>query len=221
MNREIRILFAGGGTGGHVFPAIYIAQYLKKHWGARCQFIGTKHGIESIKVPQSGFVLKKIWISGLKRGLYLSNLLFPLKIIVSLMQSKKEIRYFKPDIVIGTGGYVSGQVKKIINIYHPKLETMLKALEDNFPKDFKWSKPEGGMFVWVEGPEGMDMEKVYRRAIEKGVGFVPGKFFFPNHNDGIETMRLNFTNITEEQIKHAIKILASVVNDELKITSTI
>lgn len=110
MNREIRILFAGGGTGGHVFPAIYIAQYLKKHWGARCQFIGTKHGIESIKVPQSGFVLKKIWISGLKRGLYFSNLLFPLKIIVSLIQSKKEIRYFKPDIVIGTGGYVSGPV---------------------------------------------------------------------------------------------------------------
>ena len=62
MNREMRILFAGGGTGGHVFPAIYIAQYLKKHWGARCQFIGTKHGIESIKVPQSGFVLKIIWI---------------------------------------------------------------------------------------------------------------------------------------------------------------
>lgn len=110
MNREIRIMFAGGGTGGHVFPAIYIAQYLKKHWGARCQFIGTKHGIESIKVPQSGFVLKNIWISGLKRGLYLSNLLFPLKVIVSLIQSKKEIKYFKPDIVIGTGGYVSGPV---------------------------------------------------------------------------------------------------------------
>ncbi len=110
MNREIRILFAGGGTGGHVFPAIYIAQYLKKHWGARCQFMGTRQGIENIKVPQSGFVLKNIWISGLKRGFYLSNILFPLKIIVSLIQSKKEIKYFKPDIVIGTGGYVSGPV---------------------------------------------------------------------------------------------------------------
>ena len=117
-----------------------------------------------------------------------------------------------------TGGYVSGQVKKIINIYHPKLETMLKALEDNFSSDFKWSKPEGGMFVWGEGPEGMDMEEVYKRAIEKGVGFVPGKFFYPNPDDGIETMRLNFTNITEDQIKHAIKILASVVKDELNVT---
>ncbi len=116
-----------------------------------------------------------------------------------------------------TGGYVSGQVKKIINIYHPKLETMLKALDDNFTKDFKWSKPEGGMFVWGEGPEGMDMEIVYKRAIEKGVGFVPGKFFYPNPDDGIETIRLNFTNVTEEQIKHAIKILASVVKEEMKI----
>jgi 2-aminoadipate transaminase len=115
-----------------------------------------------------------------------------------------------------TGGYVSGQVKKIINLYKPKLETILTALGDNFSDDFKWSKPEGGMFVWVEGPKGMDMEEVYKKAIEKGVGFVPGKFFFPNPDDGIETMRLNFTNITEDQIKHAIKVIASVVKDDLK-----
>jgi 2-aminoadipate transaminase len=116
-----------------------------------------------------------------------------------------------------TGGYVSDQVQKIINLYHPKLETTLKALADNFSSDFKWSEPEGGMFVWVEGPGGMDMEAVYKRAIEKGVGFVPGKFFFPNPDDGIETMRLNFTNIAEEQIKQAIKILALVIKEELKI----
>ncbi|MCZ6702842.1 MAG: PLP-dependent aminotransferase family protein, partial [Ignavibacteria bacterium] len=72
--------------------------------------------------------------------------------------------------------------------------------------------------VWGEGPEGMDMEEVYKRAIEKGVGFVPGKFFYPNPDDGIETMRLNFTNITEDHIKHAIKILASVVKEESEIT---
>ena len=110
MNRELRILFAGGGTGGHVFPAIYIARYLKQYWGARCEFIGTSRGIESIKVPQAGFVLHKIWISGFKRGLYISNLVFPLKLIISLWQSRRKIKYFKPDIVVGTGGYVSGPV---------------------------------------------------------------------------------------------------------------
>ena len=101
---------AGGGTGGHVFPAIYIAQYLKKNWGAHCRFIGTKQGIENLKVSQAGFMVKHIWISGLKRGFYLSNLLFPIKIIVSFWQSRNEIKQFKPDLVIGTGGYVSGPV---------------------------------------------------------------------------------------------------------------
>jgi UDP-N-acetylglucosamine--N-acetylmuramyl-(pentapeptide) pyrophosphoryl-undecaprenol N-acetylglucosamine transferase len=107
---EIRVIFAGGGTGGHIFPAIYIAQYLKKHWDANCLFIGTKKGLENIKVSQAGFPVKYIWISGFKRGIYLSNLLFPLKIIISLIQSKKEIKQFKPDLVIGTGGYVAGSV---------------------------------------------------------------------------------------------------------------
>ncbi|MGD8307063.1 MAG: PLP-dependent aminotransferase family protein [Ignavibacteria bacterium] len=113
-----------------------------------------------------------------------------------------------------SGGYVSKQVKKIINLYRPKLQTMIQALKNNFPKDFKWSDPDGGMFLWVEGPKGMDMEEVYRVAVERGVGFVPGKFFYPNPDDGIETMRLNFTNVSEEQIKTSIKMLADVVKEE-------
>lgn len=110
MKSELRIVLAGGGTGGHVFPAIYIAEYLKKFWGAQCQFIGTRKGIENIKVPQAGFVVKHIWISGFRRSLDWHNLLFPFKVMVSLMQSKRELIRFKPDLVIGTGGYVSGPV---------------------------------------------------------------------------------------------------------------
>jgi UDP-N-acetylglucosamine--N-acetylmuramyl-(pentapeptide) pyrophosphoryl-undecaprenol N-acetylglucosamine transferase len=108
MKNDLRILLAGGGTGGHVFPAIYIAEYLKKNWGAQCQFIGTRHGIENVKVPQAGFVVHPVWISGLHRGFNLRNLLFPLKLVVSLVQCKRELIRFKPDLVIGTGGYVSG-----------------------------------------------------------------------------------------------------------------
>jgi len=108
--REIRIIFAGGGTGGHLFPAIYMAQYLKKHWGANCMFIGSKKGLEYRKVPQAGFLLKFIWISGFHRRLDIRNIIFPLKVVLSLWKSKREIKAFKPDIVIGTGGYVSGPV---------------------------------------------------------------------------------------------------------------
>ena len=113
-----------------------------------------------------------------------------------------------------TGGYVPAQVEKIIKLYAPKLETMLESLEENFPSDCKWSKPEGGMFLWVEGSKGLDMEEVYKLALQKGVGFVPGKFFFPKQGDGIETMRLNFTNVTHEQIRSSIKLLAEVLKHE-------
>ncbi len=110
MHGELRIIFAGGGTGGHVFPAINLARHLKKNWGANCLFVGTRHGLESVKVPQAGFVVQHIWISGFRRSLSLKNLLFPLKLLVSARQSKKIINRFKPDLVIGTGGYVSGPV---------------------------------------------------------------------------------------------------------------
>jgi len=112
------------------------------------------------------------------------------------------------------GGYVPVQVEKIIKLYKPKLDTMLKALDDYFPSDFKWSKPDGGMFLWAEGPKGLDMVEVYKRAIEQGVGFVPGISFFPNPDEGLETMRLNFTNSTAEQISKAIKILGNILKEE-------
>jgi UDP-N-acetylglucosamine--N-acetylmuramyl-(pentapeptide) pyrophosphoryl-undecaprenol N-acetylglucosamine transferase len=107
---EVRILMAGGGTGGHVFPAIQIASYLQKKWGATCEFVGTCKGIEYIKVPQAGFMLHTIWISGIHRRLSLENVLFPLKLIISLIQSRRILRAFKPALVIGTGGCVSGPV---------------------------------------------------------------------------------------------------------------
>ncbi len=110
MRRDLRIIFAGGGTGGHVFPAIYMATFLKKHWGADCQFIGTKKGIENSKVSQAGFLVRHIWISGFRRGLYFGNLLFPLKLVVSAIQSRRLLRQIKPHLVIGTGGYVAGPV---------------------------------------------------------------------------------------------------------------
>lgn len=111
------------------------------------------------------------------------------------------------------GGYIPPHIERIIGLYKPKFEAMLTALENNFSSDFRWTTPEGGMFIWVEGPKGMDMEEVSKLTLERGMGFVPGKFFYPNPNDGIETMRLNFTNSSIEQINKAIKIMAEVMNE--------
>lgn len=105
------ILFAGGGTGGHVYPAIAIAEeILKQDANARIVFAGTKAKIEARVVPQKGFEFHTIWISGFSRRLTLSNLLFPIKVIVSLLQSFFLIKQIRPDAVVGTGGYVCGPV---------------------------------------------------------------------------------------------------------------
>ena len=108
-NVPLRVLFAGGGTGGHLFPALAIAGELKAlRPGAEILFVGTKNKIEARVVPQHGFGFRTIWISGFHRSLTISNLLFPVKVIVAMMQAFSILRDFRPDVAVGTGGYVSG-----------------------------------------------------------------------------------------------------------------
>ncbi len=110
-NKDANILFAGGGTGGHLFPALAIADEIRKrNPKANLLFVGTKDKIEARIVPQRGFGFATIWISGFHRSLRLQNLLFPVKIVVSLVQSFFLIKRFLPDVVVGTGGYVCGPV---------------------------------------------------------------------------------------------------------------
>ena len=111
------------------------------------------------------------------------------------------------------GNYLDNQLHKIIALYKPRQEAMLKAMDHYFPKDYHWTKPEGGMFIWVTGPQGLDTEKLYWKAIEKNVAFVPGKYFYAHPNSGLETMRLNFTNTDEQTIAKAIERLATVIKE--------
>lgn len=110
----VRIIFAGGGTGGHLFPAIAIAnEIMNVQPDAEILFVGTKHKIEARVVPPLGFKFITIWISGFHRGLKLRNLLFPIKVLVSMVQAYKIIKQFKPSVVVGTGGYVSGPMLRM------------------------------------------------------------------------------------------------------------
>lgn len=108
------------------------------------------------------------------------------------------------------GGYLLNHLPRIVNLYRPRLDAMLKALETFFPDHFKWSHPEGGMFIWVEGPKGMDMEELYKKAIERKTAFVPGKYFFTEKGEGLETMRLNFTMSDPESITKAVRTLSTL-----------
>ncbi len=111
-----------------------------------------------------------------------------------------------------SGGHLQRRLPKILDLYRPRQAAMLDALDRYFPKTFRWSRPDGGMFIWVEGPRGMDMAWVYRAAVERNVAFVPGKFFYAREGKGIETMRLNFTMAGEAALDDAVRTLASAVS---------
>jgi UDP-N-acetylglucosamine--N-acetylmuramyl-(pentapeptide) pyrophosphoryl-undecaprenol N-acetylglucosamine transferase len=104
-----RFLFAGGGTGGHLYPAIAVADEIKRlKPESEIIFVGTKSKIEGIVIPKLGYGFKSIWIKGFARKFNLENVLFPLKLFVSLMQSLFISFRFKPKVAIGSGGYVAG-----------------------------------------------------------------------------------------------------------------
>jgi UDP-N-acetylglucosamine--N-acetylmuramyl-(pentapeptide) pyrophosphoryl-undecaprenol N-acetylglucosamine transferase len=112
--KNLHILISGGGTGGHIFPAIAIANAVKYRFpDANILFVGAKSKMEMTKVPEAGYPIKGLWISGFQRRLTLKNLSFPLKLIFSLIKANRIIKQFKPNIVIGVGGYASGPTLKM------------------------------------------------------------------------------------------------------------
>ncbi len=159
MKQSVNILLSGGGTGGHIYPAIAIADELKKRYpNAKYLFVGASDRMEMEKVPQAGYKIKGLNISGIQRSLSTKNLAFPFKLIQSLYRANKIINKFQPKVVIGTGGFASGPTlfmankKKIPSIIQeqnsfPGITNKLLAkkvqkicvaydgLEDFFPKE--------------------------------------------------------------------------------------
>ncbi len=116
MKKDIRVIISGGGTGGHIFPAISIANEIKLRYPeADILFVGAQDRMEMQKVPEAGYPIEGLWISGLQRRLTVKNLLFPVKLVKSLWKARDIIRKFKPDVVIGTGGFASGPLLQMAN----------------------------------------------------------------------------------------------------------
>ena len=111
---KLKIIISGGGTGGHIFPAIAIANAIKALVSdAEILFVGAEGRMEMEKVPAAGYKIIGLWISGFQRKISLSNFLFFFKLISSIMKAKKIVKEFKPDVVIGTGGYASGPMLRV------------------------------------------------------------------------------------------------------------
>lgn len=113
---KLKFILSGGGTGGHIYPAVAIANELKSRFPeAEFLFVGAKDKMEMQKVPQAGYKINGLWIAGLQRKLTLQNAMFPLKLVSSLLTSRQILKSFKPDVVIGTGGFASGPLLQMAN----------------------------------------------------------------------------------------------------------
>lgn len=111
---QYKVIISGGGTGGHIFPAIAIANAIKlKHPTAEILFVGAEGKMEMEKVPVAGYKIVGLPIMGIQRKLTLQNLKVPFKLLFSLLKAKKVIKEFKPNVVVGVGGYASGPLLKI------------------------------------------------------------------------------------------------------------
>ena len=129
--RKLKFILSGGGTGGHIYPAIAIANELKLRFpDAEFLFVGAKDKMEMQKVPQAGYKIKGLWIAGLQRKLTLQNLMFPLKLTSSLWASRKIIKAFQPNVVIGTGGFASGPLLQMANML--KIPTLIQE-QNSYP----------------------------------------------------------------------------------------
>jgi len=127
----LKFILTGGGTGGHIYPAIAIANELKLRFpDADILFVGASNKMEMQKVPQSGYPIKGLWIAGIQRKFTFDNALFPIKLLDSLLKSRTIIRDFNPDVVIGTGGFASGPLLRVAGI--AGIPTVLQE-QNSFP----------------------------------------------------------------------------------------
>lgn len=141
MQKKYHILLSGGGTGGHIYPAISIAdEFCVQFPEAEVLFVGAEGKMEMQKVLQAGYVIKGLWIAGLQRKLTLKNVMFPFKLMASLWNARKIIKEFQPDVVIGTGGYASAAVVKVAQLMN--IPTIIQE-QNSYPGiTNKWLAPK-------------------------------------------------------------------------------
>jgi len=153
-------------------------------------------------------------------GLRLGWVVGPQALISKLVQAKQAtdlhtstfIQMIVHDVM--RRGILTDHSKLIRKVYGERRHVMTDAMEEHFPEGVKWTKPQGGLFLWVTAPEQVDTRDLLKKAIDHKVAFVPGTYFFP-HGGGLNTMRLNFSNAQPDQIREGIKRLGATLKEAM------
>jgi len=146
-------------------------------------------------------------------GIRLGWIIAPAEVIQKLVQAKQGTDLHTSTLSqmaayeVASGGFLNEHVKVIRSIYRERRDTMLAALERDFPPGITWTRPQGGLFLWLTFPEWMDAAEVLKAAVARKVAFVPGESFFTD-GTGRNTARLNFSNATPERIREGVARLA-------------
>jgi 2-aminoadipate transaminase len=154
-------------------------------------------------------------------GLRLAWIIAPEEVILKLTQARQGLDLHSPTFnqyvayEIGKGGFIDQHVLTIRKVYHERRDVMLDSLEEHMPSGVKWTRPQGGLFLWVTLPEGLKSSDVFKEALKEAVAFVAGDSFHPN-GGGENTMRLNFSCEKPEIINEGISRLGRVVRKFVK-----
>ncbi|KAF0107766.1 MAG: aminotransferase [Anaerolineaceae bacterium] len=151
-------------------------------------------------------------------GIRLAWVIAPEQVIRKLVQTKQaadlNTAMFNQMVAyeVGKGGFLDEHVKFIRQVYKERRDVMIEAMEELFPSNVRWTRPQGGMFLWGILPEGMDAAEMLKKAIERKVAFVPGASFHPN-GGGANTMRINFSYSNPENIREGITRLGTLLKE--------
>jgi 2-aminoadipate transaminase len=154
-------------------------------------------------------------------GLRLGWIVAPQEVIAKLVQLKQGADLHTSTFVqmvayeVARDNFLDEHVKLIRQVYGERRDVMLQALDEFFPHEVTWTRPHGGLFLWVTLPERADCNELLKDAIKADVAFVPGDCFYSNEGEGVRNFRLNFSNATPDQIREGIRRLSTAVKKQI------
>ncbi len=152
-------------------------------------------------------------------GLRLGYIAAPVEIINKLVQIKQATDLHSSSVTqmavyeAVKEGFLTTHLPTVRDLYHRQCDFMLEAMQEHFPEGVSWTRPEGGMFIWVTLPANIDAEELLAKAIENNVAFVPGAPFYASESFQRNTLRLSFVTVTEDRIRKGIAILGQLIRE--------